>query len=82
MDNNVPSDPISTPNANVNAATGYNYAYFSSSTVSYCGGVPNQVYMLTYRMETNAQVNTLNGNCASSVLAPYASISNWRMTRI
>jgi type II secretion system protein G len=82
MDNNVPSDPISTPNANVNLAVGYNYAYYSSATTSWCGAGPNQMYLITYRLEASTQVDTLNGNCASSVLAPYGNISNYRMTRI
>ena len=82
MDNNVPTDPIATPNANIMTPNGYNYAYFSNNSTAACGAGTNQMYMLVYRLENSSQVNTLNGNCASTVLNPVSNISNYRMTRI
>lgn len=82
MDNNVPSDPTSTPGANILTPSGYNYAYFSNNSTATCGAGTNQMYMLVYRLETASQVNTLNGNCTSTVLNPYGNVSNYRMTRL
>lgn len=82
MDNNVPSDPISTPNTNVNAGIGYNYAYYSSPTTSWCGAAPNQLYVITYRLESSAQTTVKNGNCPTNELILYSNVSNYRMTRL
>jgi type II secretion system protein G len=82
MDNNVPSDPTSSPNLSVLQPQGYNYAYYTDAVSGWCGAAPNQMYLLVYRLEASAQVNTLNGNCVSPVFTPYANISNWRMTRL
>lgn len=84
MDNSVPADPISTPNANIMTPTGYNYAYYSNNTTAICGAGINQMYMLVYRLETASPVTTLNGNCTSTVLDPVKEdkLSNYRMTRL
>lgn len=63
---NVPSDPTSTAGAfplNYNPPTGYNYSYYSG-TGGACGiTAAYQVYILVYRLESSAQVDTLNGEC-------------------
>jgi type II secretion system protein G len=85
MDNNVPKDPTSTPNANIMTPNGYNYAYFSNDSTATCGALTvgiNQMYMLVYRLENSSQINTINGNCATTVLNPVSNLSNYRMTRI
>jgi type II secretion system protein G len=83
MDNNVPSDPISTANANIMTPSGYNYAYFSNNSTADCGAGTNQMYMLVYRLEVTSQVNTLNGNCTTApVKNPVSNISNYRVTRL
>lgn len=81
MDNNVPSDPISTPNANIMTPNGYNYAYFSNSSAGTCGVGANQMYRLLYRLESGSQVTTTNGNCTTSAPAAVSGVSNYLMTR-
>jgi general secretion pathway protein G len=83
MDNNVPSDPTSTPNANIMTPNGYNYAYFSNSSPTVtCGAGTNQMYILVYRLESSSQVITNNGNCATTVPTFSGQVSVYRMTRI
>lgn len=82
MDNNVPSDPKSTAGANIMTPNGYNYAYFSNNSTADCGAGTNQMYMLVYRLEGSSQINTLNGNCTTTVKNPVSNISNYRMTRL
>lgn len=84
MDNNVPSDPINTPPpADPLVGVGYDYAYYSKP-ISWCGAAGNQYYILVYRLEASAQVNTLNGNCPTNPLGPFPLqfTSNYRMTRL
>ncbi|MFZ1301443.1 MAG: prepilin-type N-terminal cleavage/methylation domain-containing protein [Candidatus Microsaccharimonas sp.] len=81
----LPKDPTSVPNTSVlTVANGYNFAYFSNNAagISYCGSTQNQMYILVYRFEGQAQVNTLNGACAASPLGPYSGASNYRMTKL
>lgn len=72
-------DPVSSP-AKAAISGGFNYDYFSNSTVgtTYCGAGQNQMFLLVYRLEAGAQVNTLSGSCATMVLGPYANASNIR----
>ena len=83
MDNNVPSDPISTPNVNIMTPNGYNYAYFSNSSPTMtCGVGTNQMYILVYRLEGSSQVTTNSGNCPTTIPTFSGQISAYRMTRI
>jgi len=83
MDNNVPLDPVSTPNANIMTPSGYNYAYFSNTATDTCGSTGvNQMYLLVYRLEGSSQVDTLKGNCVTPKKNPVAGLSNYRMTRL
>lgn len=80
---NLPSDPTSTPGANVQT-TGYNYAYYADGSGYYCSTTPSQMYILLYRLEASSKTDTLIGNCATS--APpyslyYSSPSNYRVTK-
>lgn len=77
---NVPSDPTSTPNGNVQTSGNYNYAYFSAG--AYCNGAmtTNQAYLLVYRLEGASQTNTLTGDCSVTPVGPYAA-SNYRVVR-
>jgi general secretion pathway protein G len=78
----VPSDPTSTPNANVANGNGYNYAYYAN-TSTYCGLAPGakQIYLLLYRLESTAQSNTFNGDCSTTPLRPYPNVSNYRVRK-
>lgn len=73
----LPSDPISTPGANMmlNNVTGYNYAYFTnrSSGVSYCGSWQNQMYILVYRLESSETIRSEQGDCTASPLTANSS---------
>ncbi len=76
----VPSDPISTSNANV-TTTGLNYGYFSNPTGTYCGTGNNQMYILVYRLEVLSPVNQLIGDCTTTPVGPYGGgVSNYRHT--
>jgi type II secretion system protein G len=80
-------DPISTPGESIisTSSTGYNYAYFSNNSGTYCGTDANQTFILVYRLETQPQKNNLIGDCSTSPLGPYASSgvprSNYRVAR-
>lgn len=75
----IGSDPISTPNTNVQN-TGYNYAYFAGS---YCGVINRQVFILVYRYESSPQKNNLQGDCPTNPLGLYGSgtASNYRTVK-
>lgn len=77
----VPSDPVKTPDGNVQAAGNYNYAYFSAG--SYCSGKmsTHQAYLLLYRLEGSSQNNTLIGDCSTTPVGPYSGASNYRLVR-
>jgi type II secretion system protein G len=78
---NVPTDPTSTPNGNVQGAGNYNYAYFSAG--SYCNGAmtTHQAFLLVYRLEGSSQTNTLAGDCSTTPVGPYAGASNYRVVK-
>lgn len=77
------SDPVKNPGVNIltNPTTSYNYAYFSNNNGVYCGSAKNQMYILVYRLENNAQVNTTNGDCSTDAIGYYGSLSNYRSVR-
>ncbi len=60
-------DPISTPGVGVTSGTGYNYAYFAS-TSSYCGAAPYQMYILVYRFENTPRKGFMSGECPTNPL--------------
>ena len=83
----LPTDPISTPNANILSLTGYNYAYFRSNG-GYCDAEPGQVYILVYRLEGSEQDQTISScpTTSSSNLGPYGGgspprLSNYRVVK-
>ncbi len=81
---NVPSDPTSTTGVtNAVAPPGNNYSYYAGSG---CGVSAGQMYILVYRFESNAQVDTFNGACTVSVIGPYGgsvprTMSNYRVVK-
>jgi len=75
----LPDDPEKTPGVSVMTTNGYGYAYFVSSS-TYCNKSAGQVYILVYRLR-GTQINTLNGDCASNPIGPYAGVSNYRVTK-
>lgn len=79
---NVPKDPISTPNAKIMSGNGYNYAYFTNRGAgrTYCNALQRQMYIIVYRLEGSNQVDTLKGDCPSSVVY-YKGASNYRLVK-
>lgn len=78
---NLPSDPISTPNAAMTGGAGYNYAYFSHSS-SFCGAGPYKMYILIYKFEAAPQVNTREDTCVTApTVGLYANIVNHRVVK-
>lgn len=76
----LPTDPVSTPGANVasGATNIYDYAYYANSG-TFCGAAPFQMYILVYRLE-GTQKDNLEGPCTTNVLY-YSASSNYRVVR-
>ncbi len=74
----LPTDPTSTPGANVEVS-GFDYAYYRNN-LSYCGAAPGQMYILVYRKETSPQQDDLQGACTTNVLY-YSGASNYRVVK-
>ena len=73
----VPRDPTSTSTGGYNSL---NYAYYGNNS-SYCGAAVKQMYILTYKLESSAQVQTYNGACTTNPLGPYGEMSNYRVVK-
>lgn len=78
----LPADPVSTPGVDLRSSSGYDYAYFSNDSQSWCGvSAPQQMYLLVFKTEGASQTNTLKGPCTSTVVGPYAGTSNFRVVK-
>lgn len=79
--NNLPADPISTPNISFQTG-GYNYSYYSDPNAggNYCGTTNNQMFILTYKLEGSSQSDTLQGDCSTTPIY-YGGVSNYRVRK-
>jgi general secretion pathway protein G len=73
----LPSDPVSTPNGNVQGSSALNYAYFADVSGYYCGPT-GQTYVLLYRQETTPAPDTYIGTCSTT--APYNALGPYSPT--
>jgi len=80
--NYISSLPSETdPPIGTNPQLGRGYGYFSNTlSPLYCNvSGAGQMYILVYTLESGPQKNTLNGDCTSNGVGPYANRSNYRV---
>lgn len=79
IETGLPTDPLVQSGGAIGS---YNYAYYSNPKGENCGASRNQMYLLVYKLEASAQVNTYSGVCNEKTLMPYKGVSNYRTTRL